>query len=172
MKLMGACLGERGGHTARYRPLYQYVCLLAIDIFQIYVVVSAHFGVRVFCREHLPRLLTCSILLSPQTPGALFLCLVFMGYSNLSGTLPIVTNARVVFYREKAANMYCVKAFALANVCHSAQMTYSYLCWIYSLASPYVLPVAHGLNPVSLPPHCRLWSRSLTSPFKLSSTPS
>jgi len=39
-----------------------------------------------------------------------------MGYSNLSGTLPIVTNARTVFYREKAANMYCVEAFALANV--------------------------------------------------------
>ena len=48
--------------------------------------------------------------------GALFLCLVFMGYSNAAGVLPIVGNARTVFYREQAANMYCVEAFALANV--------------------------------------------------------
>lgn len=48
--------------------------------------------------------------------GALFLCLVFMGYSNAAGVLPIVANARVVFYRERAANMYTVEAFALASV--------------------------------------------------------
>jgi hypothetical protein len=48
--------------------------------------------------------------------GALFICLVFMGYSNAAGVLPIIANARTVFYREKAANMYCVEAFALANV--------------------------------------------------------
>ncbi|GAX74481.1 hypothetical protein CEUSTIGMA_g1930.t1 [Chlamydomonas eustigma] len=47
--------------------------------------------------------------------GALFLSLVFMGYSNAAGVLPIIANARTVFYREKAANMYCVEAFALAN---------------------------------------------------------
>ena len=65
--------------------------------------------------------------------GALFLCLVFMGYSNLSGTLPIVCNARTVFYREKAANMYCVEAFALANV------------------SQYVLPTCTAWRPLPSP---------------------
>ena len=48
--------------------------------------------------------------------GALFLCLVFMGFQNATGVLPIVGNARPVFYRERAANMYCIEAFALTNV--------------------------------------------------------
>lgn len=50
--------------------------------------------------------------------GALFLCLIFIGYSNASGVLPFVASARVVMYREKAANMYCTEAFALTSVSH------------------------------------------------------
>jgi hypothetical protein len=46
--------------------------------------------------------------------GALFLCMVFMGYGNCSGVFPIIANGRTVFYRERAAGMYSVEAFALS----------------------------------------------------------
>ena len=96
-----------------------------------------------------------------------------MGYSNLSGTLPIVTNARVVFYREKAANMYCVEAFALANVrlsgAYSAGFIHSQLLMSccprpQSCIPPHLLsnpPAGSGGDPLRHPSSCPLLPRDL-----------
>lgn len=48
--------------------------------------------------------------------GALFLCITFLGTYNASGIIPVLALERPVFYRERAANMYAVIPYALAQV--------------------------------------------------------
>ena len=45
--------------------------------------------------------------------------------------LPIVANARIVFYREKAANMYCTEAFALTSVSGSGRLAFAFMSVVH-----------------------------------------
>lgn len=48
--------------------------------------------------------------------GAMYVAVVFVGINNCSTVQPIVNVERTVFYRERAAGMYSVLPYAIAQV--------------------------------------------------------
>lgn len=66
--------------------------------------------------------------------GAIYAAIFYVGCSNASNVMPVVSIERSIFYRERAAGMYSALPYALAQVHWFSFLHYLiYLCYIISV---------------------------------------
>lgn len=55
--------------------------------------------------------------------GAMYASVLFLGINNCATVQPAVAIERTVFYRERAAGLYSVLPYAMAQVCDHLKLT-------------------------------------------------